>query len=52
MHKYLKGEWGQILFSDAQQLGKRHERAQTETQDVVSHYEKALFYFEGDRAVE
>ena len=47
----MSGEWGQTLFSGAQQQDKG-QWAQTEPQEVPSEHEEELLHFEGDGALE
>ena len=47
----MSGGWGQTLFSGAR-WQEKGQRAQTEAQEVPSEYDKELFYFEDDRALE
>ena len=47
----MSREWGQTLFSGAQQQDKG-QQAQTRTQEVPSEYEEKLIRLKGDRARE
>jgi len=47
----VSGEWGQTLFSGAQQQDKG-QRAQTEAEEVPAEHEEELLHSEDDGALE